>query len=159
RPEDAEEAESAERRWREREGAEVAEGGPPRPPLLRVSEAGGSGGAEPPAPRSLPQVALPPPSLLYSSSPMELEIVKFPDPILRRVAKPLAAVDDAVRERARLMIDLMYRDKGVGLAAPQVGWGARLFVMNPTGKPEDARVFVNPEITMRSKAAERSNEG
>ncbi|HVY62804.1 MAG TPA: peptide deformylase, partial [Planctomycetota bacterium] len=90
---------------------------------------------------------------------MDLDIVKFPDPVLRRVAKPVPKVDDEVRERARKMVELMYRDKGVGLAAPQVGWSARLFVMNPTGKPEDVRVFVNPAITMRSKATDRSNEG
>lgn len=90
---------------------------------------------------------------------MELDIVKYPDPVLKRVSKPIAEIDDDVREKARLMIDLMYRDKGVGLAAPQVGWSARLFVMNPTGKPEDVRIFVNPTISGKSKTVERSNEG
>src|SRR5687768_1603639 len=56
-----------------------------------------------------------------------MEIVKYPEPILRKVAKPLEEIDDAVRERARGMLDLMYRDRGVGLAAPQVGWSTRLF--------------------------------
>src|SRR5438552_3805650 len=54
---------------------------------------------------------------------MALEIVTYGDPILKRIAKPLEEIDDAVRERARELIELMYRDRGVGLAAPQVGRG------------------------------------
>lgn len=88
-----------------------------------------------------------------------MEIVKYPDPVLRRVAKPLEAVTDEVRARAREMLALMYRDRGVGLAAPQVAWSVRLFVMNPTGKPEDERAFVNPRITWKSKEKAKSNEG
>lgn len=88
-----------------------------------------------------------------------MDIVKYPDPILRKVAKPLEEIDDAVRERARAMLELMYRDRGVGLAAPQVGWSTRLFVMCPTGDRKDERVFVNPLVTARSKETARSNEG
>lgn len=90
---------------------------------------------------------------------MDLEIVKYPDPILRRVAKPIAEIDDDVRTKAGRMIELMYRDKGVGLAAPQIGWSARLFVMNPTGDPKDERILVNPVISAKSKEKARSNEG
>lgn len=90
---------------------------------------------------------------------MELDIVLYPDPVLRKVAKPVDEIDDEVRDRARRMIELMHREKGVGLAAPQVAWSARLFVMNPSGKPEEERVFVNPVIVTRSKETERSNEG
>lgn len=91
--------------------------------------------------------------------PAALEIVRYPDPILRRTAKPLAEIDDAVRAKARRMIELMHRDKGVGLAAPQVGWSTRLFVMNPTGKPEDDRILVNPVVAAKSKERATSNEG
>ena len=43
----------------------------------------------------------------------------------------------------------MYAERGVGLAAPQVGWSARLFVVNVTGEPDPAseRVYINPEIS------------
>jgi len=88
-----------------------------------------------------------------------LDIVKFPDPILRKKAAPIEEIDDAVRDRAKQMIALMHRDKGVGLAAPQVGWSARLFVMNPSGKPGEERVLVNPVIAPKGKAKARSNEG
>jgi peptide deformylase len=89
----------------------------------------------------------------------ELEIVKYPAPVLRRPAQPLAAVDDAIRAKAREMFALMYKDRGVGLAAPQVGWSVRLFVMNPSGEPQDERAFVNPKIVARSKEKAKSNEG
>lgn len=50
--------------------------------------------------------------------------------------------------KVREMFDIMYREKGVGLAAPQVGWSARLFVVNAKGEPDPAaeRVYINPEI-------------
>ena len=78
-----------------------------------------------------------------------MELVIYPDPILRKRAAPIPAIDDAVRERAREMFEIKYRERGVGLAAPQVGWSARLFVLNPTGDPEHPegeRVFVNPGL-------------
>lgn len=47
------------------------------------------------------------------------------------------------------MLQVMYREKGVGLAAPQVNWSVRLFVANPLGEadPSGERVYINPEIT------------
>lgn len=77
-----------------------------------------------------------------------MEIVLYPNPVLRRRADPLERVDDSVRERVRDMFSLMYEDRGVGLAAPQVGWSVRLFVMNPSGEPDPLleRVYVNPKI-------------
>ncbi len=90
---------------------------------------------------------------------MALEIVKYPDPILRRVAAPIAEITEEVRARAKEMLELMYRGRGVGLAAPQVAWSARLFVMNPTGDPRDERAFVNPRIVARSKEKAKAKEG
>jgi len=78
-----------------------------------------------------------------------MEIVVYPDPRLLQKTAPIAAVDDAVRANVAEMLRLMYADRGVGLAAPQVGWSARLFVMNPSGdagKPEEEIVLVNPKL-------------
>ena len=58
----------------------------------------------------------------------ELRIVMYPAPVLRGKAKPVPAVNDEVRAVAARMIDLMNEEKGVGLAAPQVGLAWRLFV-------------------------------
>jgi peptide deformylase len=76
----------------------------------------------------------------------ELEILHYPDPRLRQVAKPVELFDERLTALVGRMFQLMREHKGVGLAAPQVGVGQRLFVMNHTGKPEDDRVYVNPEL-------------
>ncbi len=81
------------------------------------------------------------------------EIVKFPDPRLKRVSKPITEVDDDLRALASDMIDVMYDEPGIGLAAPQVGVSVRLFVIDTEWSQEDAEknpsVILNPEISDR----------
>jgi peptide deformylase len=91
----------------------------------------------------------------------KLEVVLFPDPRLMKKTAPVGAITPAIRERVREMFRVMYDDRGVGLAAPQVGWSVRLFVMNPTGdpkRPEDEVVLVNPRMVAR-KGRVRGEEG
>ena len=85
-------------------------------------------------------------------------VVCYPDPVLRKKAKLVAEIDGEVRRRAREMIDIMYDAVGVGLAAPQVGWSARIITLNTTGEPEDEGVFVNPRIA-RSEGEVTEEEG
>ncbi len=90
-----------------------------------------------------------------------MELVFYPDPILRRVAKPITRIDDDVRSKVAQMFEIMYAERGVGLAAPQVGWSARLFVVNVTGEPdpEAERVYINPGISIPPDGvAEESDE-
>ena len=75
-----------------------------------------------------------------------LKIIRYPDPRLRETCAPVEAVDDAVRAVIDRMFELMFEFRGVGLAAPQVGIAARLFVASPTFDPQDRHVFVNPRI-------------
>ena len=63
------------------------------------------------------------------------------------MSKPVEKFDQNLKELAARMFVLMRENRGVGLAAPQVGLNIRMFVMNSTGKPEDDRVYVNPELT------------
>ena len=81
------------------------------------------------------------------------EIVKFPDSRLKQVAKPITEVDDALRELARDMIDVMYDEPGIGLAAPQVGASIRMFVIDTEWSDDDVgknpTVVLNPEISDR----------
>src|SRR5580693_8829558 len=87
-----------------------------------------------------------------------LKIIYYPDP---RLKKPSARVSDfgpALQELATQMFQLMRDNKGVGLAAPQVGKNIRLFVMNATGKPEDDRVYINPILT-EAEGNEEEEEG
>lgn len=76
----------------------------------------------------------------------DLEIIHFPDPRLKRVAEVVRAFDDELAALAKRMLELMRKQKGVGLAGPQVGMSVRMFVMNPTGDPGDDAIYVNPEI-------------
>ncbi|HLG28893.1 MAG TPA: peptide deformylase [Candidatus Brocadiales bacterium] len=75
-----------------------------------------------------------------------MEIIIYPVPILRLKAKPIEEIDDAVYQRVEEMLELMYEAKGVGLAAPQIGWSKRLIVKDTAGKKTDNRVFINPVI-------------
>jgi peptide deformylase len=91
--------------------------------------------------------------------PDELRIVHYPDPVLREVAKAVQGVSDEVRGVARRMLELMHEVRGVGLAAPQVGLGWRMFVANPTGEPGDDRVFINPKLSKPSNETHAHEEG
>lgn len=75
-----------------------------------------------------------------------LKIILYPDLRLRKISEPVTAFDADLKALADRMFELMRQEQGVGLAAPQVGVNLRLFVMNPTGEPQDDRVVVNPEL-------------
>ena len=77
----------------------------------------------------------------------DLKIILYPDPRLRKISEPVTVFDENLVALTVRMFELMRQDQGVGLAAPQVGINKRLFVANPTGKPEDDRVVVNPVLT------------
>lgn len=76
------------------------------------------------------------------------EILKYPDPRLREVAKPVAAVTPEIQTLIDDMAETMYASNGCGLAATQLGINHRIFVVDCAGEdePSDFRVFVNPEI-------------
>ncbi|NBY34908.1 MAG: peptide deformylase, partial [Alphaproteobacteria bacterium] len=59
-----------------------------------------------------------------------LEIITAPDPILKKKAQSVELVDDNIREIMDNMLETMYHDKGVGLAANQVGISKRIIVMD-----------------------------
>jgi len=59
-----------------------------------------------------------------------LSILRYPDPRLHTVAKPVTQFDDRIRQLARDMLETMYEADGVGLAATQVDVHERLIVMD-----------------------------
>ncbi len=77
-----------------------------------------------------------------------MEILHYPNPLLRKKGAAVREITREVVERAREMLELMYAAKGVGLAAPQVGWSVQLCVMNPASADDRSRemVCVNPVI-------------
>src|SRR5262245_26362940 len=89
----------------------------------------------------------------------KLHIVSYPARVLRTRATPVPAVTDEVRAVALRMIDLMYEAPGVGLAAPQVGLGWRMFVAVAEGEERAPQVFINPVLSAPSKETEDYEEG
>lgn len=85
-------------------------------------------------------------------------VIHWPDPRLKKRSTPVEKFDDRLALLANRMLELMRENKGVGLAAPQVGMNIRLFVMNPTGQPQDDRVYVNPELS-EADGEEEGEEG
>jgi len=77
---------------------------------------------------------------------MLLDILEYPDPRLRKVAAPVAAVTAAVQKLVRDMAETMYSAPGVGLAATQVDVHKRIIVIDISEARNDLRVFINPEI-------------
>lgn len=93
-------------------------------------------------------------------------IIEIPDPRLREVSVPVAAVDDGVRALVADMFETMYAAPGIGLAAIQVGVPSRAVVID-LQEPEveggegvrKPRAFVNPEIVSASETLQTYNEG
>jgi peptide deformylase len=123
------------------------------------------------------------------ADPGSLAILCYPDPSLRRPAKPIEVIDDEVRRVAHRMLELMREAEGVGLAAPQVGLPWRMFVAHdlqpvqdddsdsghnsgnrpgqapdqdagPTpGLGQPCRVWINPQLEVFDPATDSDEEG
>jgi len=103
--------------------------------------------------------------------PSSLSIVLYPDPVLRRCADTIPAVDDGVRAVAERMLELMDQAEGIGLAAPQVALPWRLFVCHvPENEERTASetpptathaplVCINPVLSDPSEHLEPYDEG
>lgn len=81
---------------------------------------------------------------------MELKVRIYGDPVLRKKAQPVDAIDDNIRRLANDMIDTMYAENGVGLAAPQVGISLRMLAMDAGETRGNPIILLNPEITHRA---------
>jgi peptide deformylase len=79
----------------------------------------------------------------------KLQLRYFPDDVLTTKAKKITRFDSTVRKLAQDMLDTMYENNGVGLAAPQVGVSKRILVIDVSGQEEPNRpiVLINPQIT------------
>jgi peptide deformylase len=88
----------------------------------------------------------------------DLEIIHYPDPRLRKISAEVEKFDDSLKQLVERMFVLMRQDKGVGLAAPQVGKNIRLFIINPTTDPKDDRVYINPMLS-EGEGEETAEEG
>jgi peptide deformylase len=90
-----------------------------------------------------------------------MEVLVYPDPVLRRGGQPVTKFDGDLQKLAEQMMEAMYAEGGVGLAAPQVGVEWKLLVLNPAGDKKDRTgelVLCNPKIT-KKKGREFGEEG
>ncbi|WP_137921081.1 peptide deformylase [Hydrogenophaga sp. 2FB] len=91
--------------------------------------------------------------------PSLLPILCYPDPRLRTVAKPVAAVDDRIRELIERMLATMYDANGIGLAATQVDVHERVIVIDVSETRDEPLVLINPEIEWASPETRKGEEG
>jgi len=88
------------------------------------------------------------------------EIIIWPDPVLKQVAKPAERVDDGMRRLLDDMSETMYAADGVGLAAPQIAVLKRCIVIDTSPRQEGQKLvhLVNPEI-VRTEGLTTYTEG
>ncbi|MBI5718925.1 MAG: peptide deformylase [Burkholderiales bacterium] len=89
----------------------------------------------------------------------KLNILRYPDPRLHTLAKPVAAVDERIRRLVDDMLETMYAAEGVGLAATQVDVHERVIVIDTSSERDKPLVLINPEIVARSVELAVAEEG
>lgn len=91
-----------------------------------------------------------------------LEILRYPDPMLKRVCDPVKVIDHDLKVFIADMAETMVAKKGVGLAAPQVGRPQRFFIVDiwwsSTEQYDKTLIFINPKI-VAFEGSQRAQEG
>jgi peptide deformylase len=93
------------------------------------------------------------------SSPELLPILRYPDPRLNTVAKPVQTVDERLRDLIERMLATMYDAQGIGLAATQVDVHQRLVVIDVSETRDQPLVLINPVIDWASPETRKGEEG
>ena len=87
-----------------------------------------------------------------------LPILEYPDPRLKKVAAPVAAVTPEIRKLVADMAETMYAAPGVGLAATQVNVHKQVIVIDVSDERNDLQVFINP-VLMEAEGQADNEEG
>ena len=88
-----------------------------------------------------------------------LNILRYPDPRLHKVAKPVTVFDERIKKLVADMADTMYAAPGVGLAATQVDVHEQVITIDVSDDGKELRVFINPEILWASEEKRVYDEG
>jgi peptide deformylase len=88
-----------------------------------------------------------------------LPILRYPDPRLHTVAKPVGQIDARIRQLIEDMLHTMYDANGIGLAATQVDVHERLVIIDVSEERDAPLVLINPEIIWASPTKEKADEG
>ena len=89
----------------------------------------------------------------------KLDILRYPDPKLQTVAKPVQAIDARIRTLVADMLETMYDANGIGLAATQVNVHERVVVMDVSENRDEPIVLINPTITWMGDERVKGEEG
>ena len=74
-------------------------------------------------------------------------ITRYPAEVLTKRAEPVGEIDNNIRQLVEKMTDIMLKNKGIGLAAPQAGVSLRLFIISLDGTRDNVKVYINPTVT------------
>ena len=89
-----------------------------------------------------------------------MKILKHPDTFLRG---PTENLDFPLSEENKIiiknMINLMYQERGIGLAANQVGYNRKIFFMDVSNEKNNPQVFINPVVTAKNNIKMKDKEG
>ena len=97
--------------------------------------------------------------MLRKSRMSLLTILRYPDPRLHKVAKPVTVFDNRLKRLVEDMIETMYDAAGIGLAASQIDVHEQIIVIDTSDTQSELRVFINPEIVWASKEKQLYEEG
>jgi peptide deformylase len=86
-----------------------------------------------------------------------MKVITLGDELLRQKAKKIEKIDDEIVNIANQMLEILKRDKGVGLAGPQIGFLKRIFVVHI--EDDEQRIFINPSILETSHKTAKYEEG
>jgi peptide deformylase len=100
-------------------------------------------------------------TITYFAQAMIRPILQLPDPILRKVSKPVEKIDDEIKKLIKDMFETMYDAPGVGLAAVQIGVAKRVVTIDATRGDDEKNpmVFINPEVISASDEKDVKEEG
>lgn len=88
-----------------------------------------------------------------------LSILRYPDPRLHTVAKPVAQVDERIQTLVKNMLETMYDAQGIGLAATQIDVHERVIVIDVSEERNEPLTLINPEIVWASEEKQLGEEG
>ncbi len=88
-----------------------------------------------------------------------LPIIRYPDPRLKQISKPVTVFDDRLKTLINDMAETMYDAPGIGLAAPQVNVHEQIVIIDVSENRNSLQVFINPEIITASKEKVPFDEG
>lgn len=87
-----------------------------------------------------------------------LEILEFPDPRLRTIAKAVTEFNPALQQLVQDMAETMYAENGIGLAATQVNVHQQLLVLDVSDSRDQLKIYINPEL-ISSSGEQNCEEG